>query len=151
MVPELRQFGQRNRDRSRELVEGEVEDIKVPELAEEVRDRSGETVPVHPEGAEFLELGDLLGDGSREVGLLAQVYVLQVRKVTDLRRYRPREAAAEGLERDHAVASTAAFDDVPFGAAVGVGLPRGQDVGVVEGFLDLEEGFFVIWVAELGE
>lgn len=44
-----------------------------------------------------------------------------------------------------------AGDAVPVGTAIGVWFPRGEDVRVVEGLLDLEESFFVIWVTELGE
>ena len=36
-------------------------------------------------------------------------------------------------------------------AAVGLWLPRDDAVRIVEGFLDLEEDFLVLWVAELGE
>lgn len=41
-----------------------------------------------------------------------------------------------------------AFDHVPV-AAVGVSVPRGEGVGVVEVFFYFEVGFFVIWVAPL--
>ncbi|GMN64292.1 hypothetical protein TIFTF001_033365 [Ficus carica] len=42
-----------------------------------------------------------------------------------------------------------ALDAVPV-AAVSLWVPRVEDVRIVEGFLDLEKDFFVLWVAELG-
>lgn len=41
-----------------------------------------------------------------------------------------------------------AFDHVPV-ATVGVSVPRGEGVGIVEVFFYFEEGFFVIWIAPL--
>ena len=54
----------------------------------------------------------------------------------------------EDDEGDDTVGGRVAVDRVP-GTTVLFGIPRGEEVGVVEGFFDGEEDFFVSWVAEL--
>lgn len=53
----------------------------------------------------------------------------------------------EDGEGGDAVGGSVAFDAVPM-AAVGLRVPGGEDVGVVEGLFDVEESFLVVLVAE---
>lgn len=81
------------------------------------------------EGLEVGEVADGGGDWSGEVG------------VGD---------GGEDGERVDAVRFGIAGDGVPV-AAISVGVPGGEEVGVVEVFLDLEEDLLVRWIAELRE
>lgn len=84
------------------------------------------------------------------MGEVVQVDHLQVREVADGGRDLAREGAVKDGELSDAVGGVVAGDAVPV-AAVGVGLPRGQDVRVVEGLLDGQEDLLVLRVAELGK
>lgn len=58
------------------------------------------------------------------------------------------ETAGDGEGVD-AVAGAVALEEVPF-ATVGLWVPGGEDVRIIEGLLYLEEDFLVLGVAELG-
>lgn len=77
------------------------------------------------EGLEEGEVGDGVGDLAGDVG-------------------------GDEVESDDAVGFAVALDDVPV-AAVGVGIPWGEVVGVAEGCFDFEEDLFVLRVAPYGE
>ena len=118
--------------------------------AEELRDLSGDVGPADGEVLEVGELGEGGRDGASEALVLDEDEVLEVREVADLGRDLGGGEAAGDDEGVDAVGLAVAGDAVPL-AAVGVWVPRGEDVRVVEGSLELEEGFLVVWVAEIGE
>ena len=62
---------------------------------------------------------------------------LEEREVTDLGWDLARKISGEDSERVDAVGGGVACDTIPI-AAIGVWVPGGEDVGVVEGFFDLE-------------
>lgn len=77
----------------------------------------------------------------------------EVRKVADFRRDRTGEIAAAELDLEgfDPVVLFVAMGAAPVDAAVGVRVPSGEDMRVVEAFLDLEKSFLVLGMAELGE
>lgn len=146
---ELGEFGEAWRDGAGEIVEGEIEIVEIWESGEEIWDGAGEIGPAETDHGEVFEFGDGRLDVAGEVGELAEDEGLEVGEVADVRRDLSGDLAAEYCEGGDAVCDLVAFELVP-AATVGLGVPRGKEIGVVEGFLDLQEDFFVIWVAAVG-
>lgn len=119
-------------------------------LAEEGGDRAGEIVPGQGEVLEVLELGDGVGDWSGEVGLLVEGQRLEKGEVPDCSRDLPGKVADGHREGGDPVGGLVALHIFPLDTAVGVGFPRGQDVRVIEGLLDGQQGLLVARVAQLG-
>ena len=89
-------------------------------------------------------------NSTSDVGLFVEFKGFEVWKVTNFRWDLARELVVssdgEGVD---AVRGGVTCDTIPVSTAIGVCFPRGKDVGVVEGLFDLEQDFFVLWVAEL--
>ncbi|XP_048127785.1 uncharacterized protein LOC125312716 [Rhodamnia argentea] len=138
-------------DLTGELVVGQVqvEEDEVGEVTKESRDGAGEVIVAEGQVLEVLELKEGARDVSSDVGLLVEVDILKVREVANGGGDGAGEVATGEVEGDDAVGGGVALNVVPL-AAVGGHVPGGEDVGVVEGFLDPKEGPLVVGVAELG-
>lgn len=87
-------------------------------------------------------------DGAGEIWEFMEHEGLKKWKIADVRWDLAGEAVVgEDGEGDDPVGGPITFDTVPM-AAICLWVPRGEDVGIVEGFFDIEEDFFVIWIAK---
>ena len=94
------------------------------------------------------EFGDGRLDGSGEVGELAEDEGFKVRQVANGGGDLAGDVAGKDGEGEDPVGGGVTVDAVPV-ATVVFWDPGGQEVGIAEGFFDLEEDFFVFWVAAL--
>ena len=76
-------------------------------------------------------------DRTSEIGKLVKFKSVEKRKVTHFRWDLAKEMAREGGEVVNAVRGGVTCDTIPV-TAIGVWVPRGKYVGVVEGLFDLE-------------
>lgn len=145
-VAEAGDGGERVGDAAGKLVEGEVEVGEVLELAEEGGDWAGEIEPAEAQEIKVLELGEGLWDRAGEVGELVEGEGLEVSEVADGGGNLAGKVVGEEEEGYDAVGLVVALEAVPV-AAVGVRVPGGEEVGVVEGGLYAEEDLLVLGVA----
>jgi len=105
------------------LVKGKVQEREVLEVADVIRNRTGEIGVFYKEEVETLEHGDRGWDISGD---------------------------CTGGKVEVGDAAVSAFHSDPASTTAGSGVPGGEVGRVVKGLLDLKEGIIVIWVATVG-
>lgn len=119
------------------MVECEVNEKEVFEFADEIRNWASEIKPAESEEDEVCELDNGRLDMTSDIGKFVEFEVCEEWKVTNFRWDLAREVACEDGEGVDAVRGGVTCDTIPV-TTIGVWVPRGKDVRVVEGLFDFE-------------